>query len=370
MKATSDSNTWMNTSIIRGTWFRTDTWQPLPEKLSEDIELIYCTDTLKKQQNPESANKKTQIMQSIHAEGGFVRFMSDGNVFFDENSTLHYLRSKLIPKYGTKLSRGYKELADIEDKSSEISHLVFVEAKFPSNFKSGDCWKPFPEVANLFCLGSPLAVFLVLRGARPLAPTLTSQCFTAEGIDHETSDSGSSITSRLSNLPETASPLAGTANVHCNCQSRNIFLPATLSQFADEHHLHHSNANFRLFNIFHPRDLVAYRIEPLILQHYADIHPVVVGRPNILRRAQGSSVSQNQLSKSGNWHHKFQVKAANRVKSSLDPRQSIDLSSTSSITSEPPFKDANDTAEALAAAPNTVMAVRKRTSTSFANETK
>ncbi|BHF59223.1 hypothetical protein SprV_0100218000 [Sparganum proliferum] len=368
---------------------------------------------------------------------------------------------------GTKLSRGYKEVADIEDKSSDISHLVFVvhgigqtfgsikndswrirnlaanvfrknfenscqrteflpvewrttleldesiihsdtldadnqslgksvthqhpllvelersllqrkpnrtiqpcskirEAKFPSNFKSGDCWKPFPEVANLFCLGSPLAVFLVLRGVRPLEPTLTSQCFTAEGIDHETSDTGSFITSRVTNLSESVSPLAGTENVHCNFQSGNIFLPTTLPQVADEHHLHHSNASFRLFNIFHPRDLVAYRIEPLILQHYVDIHPVVVGRPNIPRRDRGSSVSQNKPSKIGNWHHKFQVKAANRVTSSLDPRQSIDLSSTSSITSEPPFKDANDTAEVLAAAPNTVMAVRKRTSTSFA----
>uniref|UniRef100_A0A671MJ15 Phospholipase DDHD1-like n=1 Tax=Sinocyclocheilus anshuiensis TaxID=1608454 RepID=A0A671MJ15_9TELE len=75
--------------------------------------------------------------------------------------------------------------------------------------------KPFPalkfKVENFFCMGSPLAVFLALRGVRP-----------------------------------------GTNG------TQDHFLPKSICQ--------------RLFNIFHPTDPVAYRLEPLILKHYITIH--------------------------------------------------------------------------------------------------
>ncbi|XP_077076896.1 phospholipase DDHD1b [Siphateles boraxobius] len=71
------------------------------------------------------------------------------------------------------------------------------------------------KVENFFCMGSPLAVFLALRGVRP-------------GAD-------------------------GTQD--------NI-LPKYICQ--------------RLFNIFHPTDPVAYRLEPLILKHYSNISPVQI----------------------------------------------------------------------------------------------
>ncbi|XP_035023582.2 phospholipase DDHD1 isoform X1 [Hippoglossus stenolepis] len=71
------------------------------------------------------------------------------------------------------------------------------------------------KVENFFCVGSPLAVFLALRGIRP-----------------------------------------GTS-----CHQDHI-LPTPICS--------------RLFNVFHPTDPVAYRLEPLILKHYSNIAPVQI----------------------------------------------------------------------------------------------
>ncbi|XP_029454161.1 phospholipase DDHD1 isoform X2 [Rhinatrema bivittatum] len=71
------------------------------------------------------------------------------------------------------------------------------------------------KVENFFCMGSPLAVFLALRGIRP-----------------------------------------------GNSGSQDHILPKIICK--------------RFFNIFHPTDPVAYRVEPLILKHYSNIAPVQI----------------------------------------------------------------------------------------------
>ncbi|XP_037606215.1 phospholipase DDHD1b [Sebastes umbrosus] len=71
------------------------------------------------------------------------------------------------------------------------------------------------KVENFFCMGSPLAVFLALRGIRP----------------------GNSVV-------------------------QDHILPTSICK--------------RLCNIFHPTDPVAYRLEPLILKHYSNISPVQI----------------------------------------------------------------------------------------------
>ncbi|XP_075471237.1 phospholipase DDHD1 isoform X3 [Ascaphus truei] len=75
------------------------------------------------------------------------------------------------------------------------------------------------KVENFFCMGSPLSVFLALRGIRP-----------------ENRGTQDRILSKAI----------------CN----------------------------RLFNIFHPTDPVAYRLEPLILKHYNNISPVQIHSSN------------------------------------------------------------------------------------------
>uniref|UniRef100_A0A8B9KZP5 DDHD domain containing 1a n=1 Tax=Astyanax mexicanus TaxID=7994 RepID=A0A8B9KZP5_ASTMX len=71
------------------------------------------------------------------------------------------------------------------------------------------------KVENYFCMGSPLAVFLALRGIRPGSTGYQ---------DH--------------------------------------IMPKSICK--------------RLFNIFHPTDPVAYRLEPLVLKHYSNIAPVQI----------------------------------------------------------------------------------------------
>uniref|UniRef100_I3IZN2 DDHD domain containing 1b n=1 Tax=Oreochromis niloticus TaxID=8128 RepID=I3IZN2_ORENI len=71
------------------------------------------------------------------------------------------------------------------------------------------------KVENFFCMGSPLAVFLALRGIRP-----------------------------------------------GNNGMQDHILPKSICN--------------RLFNIFHPTDPVAYRLEPLIIKHYSNVAPVQI----------------------------------------------------------------------------------------------
>ncbi|KAG9481464.1 hypothetical protein GDO78_010604 [Eleutherodactylus coqui] len=75
------------------------------------------------------------------------------------------------------------------------------------------------KVENFFCMGSPLAVFLALRGIRP-----------------------------------------------GNRGTQEHILPRAICN--------------RLFNVFHPADPVAYRLEPLILKHYSNIAPVQIHSSN------------------------------------------------------------------------------------------
>uniref|UniRef100_A0A8C9WRE3 DDHD domain containing 1 n=1 Tax=Scleropages formosus TaxID=113540 RepID=A0A8C9WRE3_SCLFO len=97
-----------------------------------------------------------------------------------------------------------KRLRDLEDQIQSLEasrNLVSPALKF--------------KVENFFCMGSPLAVFLALRGIRP-----------------------------------------------GNTGYQDHILPKSICQ--------------RLFNIFHPTDPVAYRLEPLILKHYSNIAPVQI----------------------------------------------------------------------------------------------
>uniref|UniRef100_A0A673Z3N2 DDHD domain containing 1 n=1 Tax=Salmo trutta TaxID=8032 RepID=A0A673Z3N2_SALTR len=71
------------------------------------------------------------------------------------------------------------------------------------------------KVENVFCMGSPLAVFLALRGIRP-----------------------------------------------GNSGEQDHILPRSICQ--------------RLFNVFDPTDPVAYRLEPLILKHFSNIAPAQI----------------------------------------------------------------------------------------------
>ncbi|CAH8492274.1 unnamed protein product [Heterobilharzia americana] len=79
------------------------------------------------------------------------------------------------------------------------------------------------NLENFFCLGSPLGVYLVLRGIRP-------------------------------------GPF----------QTQDTILPRKICP--------------RIFNIYHPADPVAYRLEPLILKYYSNIQPVMIHRTDAVSK--------------------------------------------------------------------------------------
>ncbi|XP_063255736.1 phospholipase DDHD1 isoform X3 [Prinia subflava] len=117
-----------------------------------------------------------------------------------EESWMSYEERRLLEElYVTK-----QRLREIEERLHELKACTISK---PPVLKF--------KVENFFCMGSPLAVFLALRGIRP-----------------------------------------GTSG------SQDHILPRTICN--------------RLLNIFHPTDPVAYRLEPLILKHYSNISPVQI----------------------------------------------------------------------------------------------
>uniref|UniRef100_A0A0R3W3G0 DDHD domain-containing protein n=1 Tax=Taenia asiatica TaxID=60517 RepID=A0A0R3W3G0_TAEAS len=169
-----------------------------------------------------------------------------------------------------KMNNEFNENCDLishQTRLTEIERKFLTRAESQKNVSELPSGAPFPElmfmlmqVKNLFCLGSPLGVFLALRGVQPIDGEVPLFELQAQN-EVEASDS---------DIDE--NPGAKHAEALNNC-----------SKFRDESHLHNSRAKFRLFNIFHPRDPVAYRLEPLILKHYANIQPAVIGNPKLLK---------------------------------------------------------------------------------------
>uniref|UniRef100_A0A671N0C9 Phospholipase DDHD1-like n=1 Tax=Sinocyclocheilus anshuiensis TaxID=1608454 RepID=A0A671N0C9_9TELE len=102
---------------------------------------------------------------------------------------------------------------------------------------------PFPtlkfKVENFFCMGSPLAVFLALRGIRP-------------------------------------------------------------GNTGDQDHIMPKSICRRLFNIFHPTDPVAYRLEPLVLKNYSNIAPVQIHWCNTINPTPYDEIRPTYLNMSKN----------------------------------------------------------------------
>ncbi|XP_038074819.1 phospholipase DDHD1-like [Patiria miniata] len=107
----------------------------------------------------------------------------------------------------TELNEARKKVAELEDKLL-ATNQVAVSIKSP---------KLDFQIDSFFCVGSPLAVFLVMRGYR------------AQGNG-----------------------------------SISHIIPKSICK--------------RIFNIYHPADPVAYRLEPLMLKHYSTINPLHIHR--------------------------------------------------------------------------------------------
>eukprot|EP00106_Octopus_bimaculoides_P013488 XP_014780930.1 PREDICTED: phospholipase DDHD1-like [Octopus bimaculoides] len=125
---------------------------------------------------------------------------------------------ELIDEKREQLQDSTHLLTDMDSARARVSEIESQLSSLQEKQQKGSQALKF-RVENLFCLGSPLAVFLTLRGV----------------------------------------PLHG-----CDNNGQPNVIPS---------HLCH-----RLFNIYHPADPIAYRIEPLIYKHYASILPVDIQR--------------------------------------------------------------------------------------------
>nr|XP_006811963.1 PREDICTED: phospholipase DDHD1-like [Saccoglossus kowalevskii] len=119
-----------------------------------------------------------------------------------------------------ELSRVRERVGELESQLLSTNQVAAVTRMPTLNFK----------VDNMFCLGSPLAVFLVMRGVRPHGKG-----------------------------------------------KQDMILPKSQCK--------------RLFNIYHPADPVAYRIEPLLIKHYSTIMPLKINNSDALKQKRYSKMT-------------------------------------------------------------------------------
>ncbi|NXI50602.1 DDHD1 Phospholipase, partial [Chloroceryle aenea] len=183
----------------------------LVKGLQQELNRLY---TLFCSRNPEFEEKGGKVSIVSHSLGCVITY----DIMTGWNPVRLY--EQLLQKEEEELEdrwMSYEEQRLLEELYITKQRLREIEERL-HGLKASTISKPPVlkfKVENFFCMGSPLAVFLALRGIRP----------------------GSS-------------------------GSQDHILPRTICN--------------RLLNIFHPTDPVAYRLEPLILKHYSNISPVQI----------------------------------------------------------------------------------------------
>ncbi|NXE82393.1 DDHD1 Phospholipase, partial [Cochlearius cochlearius] len=183
----------------------------LVKGLQQELNRLY---TLFCSRNPEFEEKGGKVSIVSHSLGCVITY----DIMTGWNPVRLY--EQLLQKEEEELEdpwMSYEEQRLLEELYITKQRLREIEERL-HGLKASTASKPPVlkfKVENFFCMGSPLAVFLALRGIRP-----------------------------------------------GNSGSQDHILPRTICN--------------RLLNIFHPTDPVAYRLEPLILKHYSNISPVQI----------------------------------------------------------------------------------------------
>ncbi|KAM6393775.1 phospholipase DDHD1 isoform 2-T2 [Pluvialis apricaria] len=183
----------------------------LVKGLQQELNRLY---TLFCSRNPEFEEKGGKVSIVSHSLGCVITY----DIMTGWNPVRLY--EQLLQKEEEELEdrwMSYEEQRLLEELYITKQRLREIEERL-HGLKASTISKPPVlkfKVENFFCMGSPLAVFLALRGIRP-----------------------------------------------GNSGSQDHILPKTICN--------------RLLNIFHPTDPVAYRLEPLILKHYSNISPVQI----------------------------------------------------------------------------------------------
>lgn len=205
--------------------------------LTHELNRLY---TMFCQWNPsfEAAGGKVSVV--AHSLGCVIMY----DILTGFNPVQLYLKDLVSEKKSSaheeKCSTIQDELEETRRRVVELEAAVLEQATVPKisllKFK----------IENFFCLGSPLAVFLALRGIRPNDATLD-----------------------------------------------DVF-PSWLVK--------------RLFNIYHPSDPVAYRLEPLIVKHYVSVMPLQIYYYAAIDKLPYESMSCEPLVPSRDEKEKYQSK--------------------------------------------------------------
>nr|CDS15584.1 phospholipase DDHD1 [Echinococcus granulosus] len=264
----------LNEGIIRSVTI-TDC-QPLRAYLnSTALDIMYYTSSIQRMEIMRAFHHEVVRLYSLFCarnphfteRGGKVSIMAHSLgavVAFDVLTTSTPMYSDMA--YICMLQKMNNEFNENCDLISHHTRLTEIERKLLNRTESQKdvpelpSTASFPEIKNLFCLGSPLGVFLALRGVKP----------TDEEVSLDKSQAQNEVEAPDSDIDE-------------DSDAKNTECLKSCLKFRDESHLQSSRTNFRLFNIFHPRDPVAYRLEPLILRHYTNIQPAVIGNPKLLK---------------------------------------------------------------------------------------
>lgn len=124
------------TVITRGTWFYESNWQPVDVELSEPIEKIHLTQFLGKKPFEVIVDTSTpkKVLHTERVSDFSVVWYAPMEVYLYSQATpskivrsfTQRLGGYFHKKSGTRLLRGYKEVATDVDRPKDITHLVFV----------------------------------------------------------------------------------------------------------------------------------------------------------------------------------------------------------------------------------------------------
>lgn len=122
-----------NLDIFRGTWFLSDTYEPLVECLADAIESQYIMNFLSLRYNcldNSSRERNYKVIHSLIYDDYVIEWYDLNEAYLYYTKSVAY-RMKLLNvsnhmNFGQRIMRGYKDKSRLDDKPLDISHLCFV----------------------------------------------------------------------------------------------------------------------------------------------------------------------------------------------------------------------------------------------------
>ncbi|TGZ72920.1 hypothetical protein CRM22_001799 [Opisthorchis felineus] len=228
--------------------------------------------------NPHFLQKGGQVSVFAHSLGTVImhdilRYTDQQLAFVSPPVRQEHAPTTVTQKIANEIDKARSELFNLELKMLQQMTMdsqspgmgdsaTTPQETYLSSFRKPASWKPLPQLAHLFLVGSPLGLFISLNNVPEPPPNTPNSATSSPSAPVQSSprrrkrhNSGTSQSSESS-----------------DCQESGVFDfgqpdPEALVPF---------HACRRVYNIFHSYDPIAYRLEPLLMRHYSRISPVVL----------------------------------------------------------------------------------------------